>query len=272
MCHCVAHLYPLPIGGFSRIVKQAWEANNFKWNIIGFKSLNWWEAASQNYLQTLQTNSVPVRPPYDKYITLITRLVCFLPFSCPVYILWKGSRFELAKLMCPCHIVPFAVSFHICFNLYLKVVCELAKSSTAADNAYPASAENDAIVPQEMSHHMNSETEDTAGASGDQKANRGTVQSFTAKYYDQDCSECHITRRDPTPSELTMCLHALSYKASTLVYNLEMYINERLCTSVMERFGQKKNLVVLLHTVFSFLLLNSKSSTFYSGFLWKVRV
>ena len=32
--------------------------------------------------------------------------------------------------------------------------------------------------------------------------------------YDQDCSECHIRRRDPTPAELTMYLHALSYKVS----------------------------------------------------------
>lgn len=34
------------------------------------------------------------------------------------------------------------------------------------------------------------------------------------QYYDKDCSECQIVRRDPTPDELTMCLHALSYKVS----------------------------------------------------------
>ena len=32
------------------------------------------------------------------------------------------------------------------------------------------------------------------------------------KFYDKSCTECHIRRRDPTPCELTMCLHALSYK------------------------------------------------------------
>lgn len=34
----------------------------------------------------------------------------------------------------------------------------------------------------------------------------------TGQYYDKDCSECKIIRRDPTPTELTMCLHAVSYK------------------------------------------------------------
>lgn len=103
-------------------------------------------------------------------------------------------------------------------ELVHKVICELAKSSTAADSAHPTCTENDAIVPQKMSHQISSETEDTAGTSGDQEANRGTVQLFTAKYYDQDCSECHITRRDPTASELSMCLHALSYKGPNWEY------------------------------------------------------
>ncbi|XP_032220249.2 pseudouridylate synthase RPUSD2 [Nematostella vectensis] len=39
---------------------------------------------------------------------------------------------------------------------------------------------------------------------------------------DADCSECRIWRRDPTPQELTMCLHALSYKGPDWEY----------CTSV----------------------------------------
>ncbi|XP_020610181.1 RNA pseudouridylate synthase domain-containing protein 2-like isoform X1 [Orbicella faveolata] len=34
----------------------------------------------------------------------------------------------------------------------------------------------------------------------------------TEQYYDKDCSECQIIRRDPTRSELIMCLHAVSYK------------------------------------------------------------
>ena len=33
-----------------------------------------------------------------------------------------------------------------------------------------------------------------------------------AGFYDKNCTECHIKRRDPTRRELTMCLHALSYK------------------------------------------------------------
>ena len=34
------------------------------------------------------------------------------------------------------------------------------------------------------------------------------------QYCDKDCSECQIIRRDPTPTELIMCLHAVSYKVS----------------------------------------------------------
>ena len=36
----------------------------------------------------------------------------------------------------------------------------------------------------------------------------------TEQYYDEDCSECQVIRRDPTPTELIMCLHAVSYKVS----------------------------------------------------------
>lgn len=38
--------------------------------------------------------------------------------------------------------------------------------------------------------------------------------SANEQYYNKDCSECQIVRRDPTANELTMCLHALSYKVS----------------------------------------------------------
>lgn len=41
---------------------------------------------------------------------------------------------------------------------------------------------------------------------------RGKYLGELAKFYDKDCTECHIKRRDPTRRELTMCLHALSYK------------------------------------------------------------
>ena len=52
-----------------------------------------------------------------------------------------------------------------------------------------------------------------------------TVGSEVTKpYYDKDCSECQITRRDPTPAELTMCLHALSYKVRwSIFYILESH-------------------------------------------------
>ena len=39
----------------------------------------------------------------------------------------------------------------------------------------------------------------------------------TEQYHDKDCSECQIIRRDPTPTELTMCLHAVSYKVSEIL-------------------------------------------------------
>jgi len=42
----------------------------------------------------------------------------------------------------------------------------------------------------------------------------------TGQYYDKDCSECQIIRRDPTPTELTMCLHAVSYKVSEILQAL----------------------------------------------------
>lgn len=41
-----------------------------------------------------------------------------------------------------------------------------------------------------------------------------SCKDTTEQYYDKDCSECQIIRRDPTPTELIMCLHAVSYKVS----------------------------------------------------------
>lgn len=46
--------------------------------------------------------------------------------------------------------------------------------------------------------------------SEDKKSVESKEQSLYVK--DDDCSECRIQRRDPTPAELTMCLHAISYK------------------------------------------------------------
>jgi len=45
------------------------------------------------------------------------------------------------------------------------------------------------------------------------KANQSCTDT-TEQYYDKDCSECQIMRRDPTSTELIMYLHAVSYKVS----------------------------------------------------------
>nr|XP_058964070.1 pseudouridylate synthase RPUSD2-like isoform X2 [Pocillopora verrucosa] len=47
---------------------------------------------------------------------------------------------------------------------------------------------------------------------GESQSCKETEEKNTELYYDKDCSECQIQRRDPTSDELTMCLHALSYK------------------------------------------------------------
>ncbi|CAH3020816.1 unnamed protein product, partial [Porites evermanni] len=54
---------------------------------------------------------------------------------------------------------------------------------------------------------MASQEKDSGTLSSDSEENSNCNQ-----YHDKDCSECHIIRSDPTRSELTMFLHALSYK------------------------------------------------------------
>lgn len=49
---------------------------------------------------------------------------------------------------------------------------------------------------------------------GESQSCKETEEKNTEQYYDKDCSECQIQRRDPTSDELTMCLHALSYKVT----------------------------------------------------------
>lgn len=61
-----------------------------------------------------------------------------------------------------------------------------------------------------------SDTIEDKESSDDNKANSISAQCSSDQYYDKDCTECHIIRRDPTPSELTMCLHALSYKVTAV--------------------------------------------------------
>lgn len=104
----------------------------------------------------------------------------------------------------------FAVVSSIFFSLnkydaliaFLKVICELANTSVT-ECAISEITESDVMTQIEDSTH-------------DGEGSSSLVQSCDdTTHYDKDCSECHMKRRDPTPSELTMCLHALSYKVST---------------------------------------------------------
>ena len=61
---------------------------------------------------------------------------------------------------------------------------------------------------------MASQVKDNGTLSSDSEENSNCNQ-----YHDKDCSECHIIRSDPTRSELTMFLHALSYKVS-IIYDI----------------------------------------------------
>ena len=58
---------------------------------------------------------------------------------------------------------------------------------------------------------MASQVKDSGTLSSDSEGNSSCNQ-----YHDRDCSECRIIRSDPTHSELTMFLHALSYKVSSI--------------------------------------------------------
>ena len=82
-------------------------------------------------------------------------------------------------------------------NAFLKVISELAKTSTITN---VMTQMTDSIKDSGLSSHEGN--------------------SSSGQYYDKDCSECHIVRKDPTPNELTMCLHALCYKVS----NIDCYI------------------------------------------------
>ena len=106
--------------------------------------------------------------------------------------------------LCRCSIATGTVP--LILASFVKVICELAKSTTTttADCTNSGGTKNDAVLTQQIS--------DTAGSSHDKEENSGSVQCYSEEYYDQECSECQIKRRDPTPNELSMCLHALSYK------------------------------------------------------------
>ncbi|KAL9976467.1 hypothetical protein ACROYT_G013774 [Oculina patagonica] len=116
-------------------------------------------------------------------------------------------------------------------QLVHKVISELAKSSTIMD------IENTDLKEADRTARQNSQrTNKTAEANSNTKeecvepcdvqsidcSGTGTSSSLDSQcctnhstneqYYDKDCSECQIVRRDPTPNELSMFLHALSYK------------------------------------------------------------
>lgn len=77
-----------------------------------------------------------------------------------------------------------------------------------------------AISCDDSRHQTNSTKHKPAGDGSDSNCCKNLNQITNDQYYDKDCSECQIVRRDPTPKELTMCLHALSYKvrSTQLIY------------------------------------------------------
>lgn len=103
---------------------------------------------------------------------------------------------------------------------FVQVISELAKSSTImniettdlkeADDNTQAISCCDSRDPQ-----TNSTKHKSAVDCSDSNCCTNTDHITNDQYYDKDCSECQIVRRDPTPEELTMCLHALSYKVSS---------------------------------------------------------
>lgn len=68
---------------------------------------------------------------------------------------------------------------------------------------------------------MNSESNSQESSASCKDVRESTVSAVQDEGTDHDdwrqmrvpgCTECQIHRRDPTPAELTMCLHAALYK------------------------------------------------------------
>ena len=104
----------------------------------------------------------------------------------------RGNFFVLVSLFCT-----------------FQVIAEMAKSSTITGFVARDSDGVDKVQPHDTTNTVKETAESTH--SNDEKMSLGS-QSCSDQYYDKGCSECHVNRRDPTPSELTMYLHALSYK------------------------------------------------------------
>ncbi|XP_031563039.1 RNA pseudouridylate synthase domain-containing protein 2-like [Actinia tenebrosa] len=92
----------------------------------------------------------------------------------------------------------------------LKVIQALAESTTIMDTDITENRNKSENLMENMAH---SSVEDH---SEDEKSVGRMEKSLYVK--DGDCSECRIQRRDPTPEELTMCLHAISYKGPDWEY------------------------------------------------------
>ena len=73
-----------------------------------------------------------------------------------------------------------------------------------------SSSEDESVEQQSCGVHVMNCSDNGDCLNKDSQSCTGT----TEQYYDKDCSECQIIRRDPAPTELTMCLHAVSYKVS----------------------------------------------------------
>ena len=98
------------------------------------------------------------------------------------------------------------------------MISELAKSSTIMNiettDLKEADGNTRAISCYDSRHQTNSTKHKSAVDGSDSNCCTNMNQITNDQYYDKDCSECQIVRRDPTAKELTMCLHALSYKVS----------------------------------------------------------
>lgn len=100
------------------------------------------------------------------------------------------------------------------------MIAELAKSSTIINSESAGNVGEEELSAHQHPPNTTSSRDETDSNSNEDNINterqpcRDTNKKDMGQCYDKDCSECRIQRRDPTPDELTMCLHALSYKVT----------------------------------------------------------
>lgn len=97
-------------------------------------------------------------------------------------------------------------------ELVHEVICELAKSPTITGFV---DGEDDKVKSRYIPNT-------TAEVGSTQSKDDSASQSSRDQRYDNDCSECHIIRRDPTPEELSMYLHSVAYKGPSWEYRTEV--------------------------------------------------